>query len=63
MLVFKRCVNESFLIGHNIKVTVIEVHGGKVRIGIEAPKEVPVHREEVYLALYQKEGRSDATVV
>ncbi len=63
MLVFGRLPGEAFLIGHEITVKIIEVCGNKVRIGIEAPKEVPVHREEVYLTLYPKEDRSDATVV
>lgn len=51
MLVLSRKVNESIVINENIVITVIEVRGDKVRLGVEAPKDVPVHREEVYEAI------------
>lgn len=51
MLVLSRKVNESIVIADNIVITVIEVRGDKVRLGVEAPKDVPVHREEVYEAI------------
>lgn len=47
MLVLSRKMNESIVINNDITVTVVEIRGGKVRLGIVAPKEVPVHREEV----------------
>jgi carbon storage regulator len=47
MLVLSRKKNESIVIDDNIIITVVEVRGDKVRLGIEAPKEVPVHRREV----------------
>ena len=53
MLVLGRRVGEGIMIGHNIKVTVLVVAGDKVRIGIDAPAEVEVHREEVYLEIQQ----------
>jgi carbon storage regulator len=53
VLVFGRRVGEGVMIGHNIKVTVLVVAGDKVRIGIDAPAEVEVHREEVYLEIQQ----------
>ena len=53
MLVLSRKKNESIIIDENIVVTVVEIHGGKVRLGIEAPKEVTVHRREVYDAIKQ----------
>ena len=49
MLVLSRRPQESFRIGHDIVVTVLEVSGDKVRIGIDAPAHVQVHRQEVYL--------------
>lgn len=48
MLVLSRKSNESIVINNNIKVTVVEIRGDKVRLGIEAPKNIPVHREEIY---------------
>lgn len=49
MLVLSRRPKESFRIGHDIVITVLEVSGDKVRIGIDAPAHVQVHRQEVYL--------------
>ena len=51
MLVLSRKKNESIVINDNITVVVVEIRGDKVRLGIEAPKEVPVHRREVYEAI------------
>ena len=48
MLILTRRVNESLMIGDKITVTVLEVKGSQVRLGVNAPKEVPVHRKEVY---------------
>jgi carbon storage regulator len=48
MLVLTRKRNESIVIGDNIVITVVEIRGDKVRLGFEAPKEVAVHRREVY---------------
>jgi carbon storage regulator len=52
MLVLSRKKNESIVINNDIVVTVVEIRGDKVRLGIVAPKEVPVHREEVYEAIH-----------
>jgi len=52
MLVLSRKKNESVIIHDNITVTVIEIRGDKVRLGIEAPKDVSVHRQEVYEAIH-----------
>jgi carbon storage regulator len=69
MLVLSRKKNESIIINDNIVVTVIEIRGDKVRLGIEAPKHVTVHRREVYEAIQNqaraldqesKVGRPDA---
>lgn len=51
MLVLSRKKNESIVIDDSITITVVEIRGDKVRLGIEAPKEVPVHRREVYDAI------------
>jgi len=51
MLVLSRKKNESIIINDNITITVIEIRGDKVRLGIEAPKDVTVHRREVYDAI------------
>lgn len=48
MLCLSRHKDESIRIGHDVVITVIEIRGDKVRLGIEAPKETPVHRQEVY---------------
>lgn len=51
MLVLTRKQNESIVIDENIVVTVIEVRGDKVRLGIQAPRDVPVHRSEVLASI------------
>ena len=56
MLVLSRHKNESIIIGDKIVVTIIDIVGDKVRLGIEAPREVPVHREEIWLAIHPDEG-------
>ena len=54
MLVLTRKKNESIVISDNIKVTVVEIRGDKVRLGIEAPREIEVHRQEVYEQIHGK---------
>ena len=48
MLILTRTTGESILIGNDIKITVTRVRGNQVSIGIDAPRDVPVHREEIY---------------
>ena len=48
MLVLSRKKNESIVINNDITIVVVEIRGDKVRLGVEAPKEVPVHRQEVF---------------
>lgn len=55
MLVLSRKKNESIVINNDITVVVVEIRGDKVRLGVEAPKEVPVHRREVYEAIKRNE--------
>ena len=54
MLVLSRQRDESIMIGDNIVITVVDIKGDKVRLGINAPKEVPVHRQEVYEAIQRQ---------
>jgi carbon storage regulator len=58
MLVLSRKKNESIIINDHITVTVIEIRGDKVRLGIEAPKDVTVHRREVYDAIHAQDPPS-----
>jgi carbon storage regulator len=61
MLVLSRQRDESIIIGDNIVVTIVDVRGDKVRLGIEAPREVSVHRREVYEAI-QRENQQAARI-
>lgn len=56
MLVLTRKSNQSIMIGDDIEVTVLSIMGEKVRIGIQAPREVPVFRTEVYLEIQEEQG-------
>jgi len=53
MLVLSRKCNESIIIGDDIMVTIVDVRGDKVRVGVEAPQTVSVHRHEVYNAIHK----------
>lgn len=59
MLVLSRKKNESIVIDNSITVTVVEIRGDKVRLGIVAPKEVPVHRQEVFEAIHTPKPSDD----
>ena len=56
MLVLSRHEGEGIMIDDNIRVVLVDIKGDKVRLGIEAPKEVKVHRDEVYAAIKRKEA-------
>jgi carbon storage regulator len=62
MLVLTRKSNQSIMIGDNIEVSVLAIMGEKVRIGIQAPRDIPVFRKEVYLEIQEEgaEGPGDA---
>ena len=54
MLVLSRQRDESIIIGDNIVITIVDIRGDKVRLGIQAPVEIPVHRQEVYDAIQRE---------
>ncbi len=60
MLVLSRKKNESIVINDDVRIVVVEIRGDKVRLGVEAPRDTPVHRHEVYEAIKRKgEGLLD----
>ena len=61
MLVLSRQRDESIIIGDDIEITVVDIRGDKVRLGVSAPKEISVHRKEVYDAI-RRENREAAQV-
>jgi carbon storage regulator CsrA len=63
VLVLTRRANQSIMIGDDIVVTVLDVRGDQVRIGIKAPRSVGVHREEVFVALQRDGGRDELHAV
>lgn len=58
MLALSRKVGESIMIGNDIELTIIEVKGEQVRLGISAPRSIPIHRKEIYLQI--KESNEEA---
>jgi carbon storage regulator len=61
MLVLSRQRDETIMIGDDIEITIVDIRGDKVRLGITAPNHVPVHRKEVYDAI-QRENRAAANI-
>lgn len=59
MLVLSRKKNESIVINDDITIVVVEIRGDKVRLGVQAPGEVPVHRQEVYDAIQRQRNTSE----
>jgi carbon storage regulator len=60
MLVLSRKKNESIIINDNIVVTIVDMQGDRVRLGFQAPKEVPIHRKEVFEAIKRSENSEEA---
>ncbi len=56
MLILTRRVGESLMIGDNVNVTVLGIKGNQVRLGVNAPKDIPVHREEIYQKIQQEKS-------
>jgi carbon storage regulator len=61
VLVLSRRIGESIVIGNQVTITVLEVRGDQVRIGIDAPRDVQVHREEVWQQLQEENERAAST--
>ena len=61
MLVLSRHRDESIMIGDDVVVTIVDIRGDKVRLGIEAPQSIPVHRQEVYDAIQRENRRATQT--
>ena len=59
MLILTRRINETLNIGDDVQVTVLGIKGNQVRIGINAPRDVPVHREEIYQRIKREERMAD----
>lgn len=59
MLVLSRKKDERIVIADNITITIVEIRGDKVRLGIDAPRTVGVHREEIYLAIAAEKAKED----
>lgn len=60
MLILTRRIGETLIIGDDVNITVLGVKGNQVRLGINAPKDVSVHREEIYLRIQQEKEGDDS---
>jgi carbon storage regulator len=56
MLILTRRVTESLMIGNDVTVTILGIKGNQVRVGVQAPRDLPVHREEVYVRIQEESG-------
>lgn len=63
MLALSRKINESIMISNEIEITVLEIKGDQVKIGISAPKSVPIYRKEIYLQIQQSNKEAAGTSV
>ncbi|MDM5220525.1 carbon storage regulator CsrA [Peribacillus sp. NJ11] len=61
MLVLTRKLNESIMIGDDIEITILSVEGEQIKLGINAPKNVDIHRKEIYLSIQQENNEASKT--
>lgn len=61
MLALSRKVNESIMVGHDIEITVLEIKGEQVKLGINAPKSVPLYRKEIYVQIQEANKEAVST--
>ncbi|MFA0813959.1 carbon storage regulator CsrA [Microbulbifer epialgicus] len=59
MLILTRRIGQNLRIGANVSIVVLDIKGNHVRVGIEAPKSLPVHREEIYMRIQKERGASN----
>ena len=58
MLILTRRSGEAVIVGDNVRIAVLDIRGNQVRLGVEAPREVSVHREEVYRRIVEEQGNA-----
>lgn len=63
MLALSRKVNESIMIGNDIEITVLEIKGDQIKLGINAPKSIPIYRKEIYLQILESNKEAASTKI
>lgn len=62
MLALARKVNESIMIGNDIEITVLEIKGDQIKLGVKAPKSVPIYRQELYVQIQEENKQAGSAV-
>ena len=62
MLALARKVNESIMIGNDIEITVLEIKGDQIKLGVKAPKSVPIYRKELYVQIHEENKQAGSAV-
>lgn len=62
MLALARKVNESIMIGNDIEITVLEIKGDQIKLGVKAPKSVPIYRKELYVQIQEENKQAGSAV-